>query len=45
MEVDADGPAKKGDPGLDLGATGAVEIDEEEIERFRRELDDSSPED
>jgi len=45
VEIDAGGPADERDTGPDLAATGAVEVDEDEIERFRRELDNSSPED
>jgi bifunctional DNase/RNase len=45
VEIDTDAPADETDTGLDRAATGAVEVDEEEIERFRRELDNSSPED
>jgi hypothetical protein len=41
VEIDAD----ERDTGPDLPATGAVDVDEDEIERFRRELDNSSPED
>ena len=45
LEVAADGLAGERDGGSGLAVAGAVEVDEGEIERFRRELDDSSPED
>jgi hypothetical protein len=45
VEIDADRTADERETGLDMAATGPVEVDEEEIDRFRRELNDSSPED